>query len=348
MIRRWILAVLLPGCLCFRVSAQTYTAPQVTGSAACVMPEEAETFSEGLGHVVRACIKEFHPALVQASGTCLKIMVIVLILAMISNFVGKQKLPALHWAGVAAVGVTLLEPSKALMELGIQTVRDLSEYGKLLLPVMTGALAAQGGAGTAASLYTLTAFFDSLLSSAVSSIMIPMLYLFLGFSAGFAASGEEILGKFRDFMKWLMQWALKITLYLFTGFLSVTGAVSGSADAAALKAAKITISGAVPVVGSILSDASEAVLVGAGVMRSAVGVYGLIALCAIFLAPFVRMGAQYLMMKLTGGICSAFFKGGAATLVQDFCSGMGIVLAVTATQSVLLLISTVCLMKGIG
>lgn len=60
------------------------------------------------------------------------------------------------------------------------------------------------------------------------------------------------------------------------------------------------------------------------------------------------MGAQYLLLKVTGGICSSFLKKGAGALVQDFCAAMGLVLAVTATQTVLLMISTVCLMKGIG
>ena len=203
------------------------------------------------------------------------------------------------------------------------------------------------GANIDAISTTVTVFFDTVLSGAVSSLMIPMLYLFLGLAAGYAATKEPVLGKFRDLIKWGMQWVLKIALYLFTGFLTVTGVVSGNADAAAIKAAKITISGAVPVVGGILSDASEAVLVGAGFMRSTVGVYGLITVAALFLSPFVKMGSQYLLIKLTGGICSSLLKEGPASLIRDFATAMGLVLAAIATQTALLLISTVCLMKGV-
>lgn len=346
--RRWFILILTVFAMCIPVKAQKYEAPPAPKSVEHIVPEEADSFAQGLWNVVRACIGEFHPALAQGAGVCLKVLASALLCGMITNFSGKETAGVIRLAGVAAVGTTLLRPSSALMDLGVETVRSLSSYGKLLIPVMTGALAAQGGGGTAAALYAATAFFDSVLSSAVSSLMIPMLYLFLGLSIGYAAVQEPVLGKIKDLIKWLIQWILKIALYLFTGFLTVTGVVSGNADAAALKAAKIAISGAVPVVGGILSDASEAVLVGAGVMRSAIGVYGLITIVALFLSPFVKMGTQYLLMKITGGICASFVKGGASILVQDFCTAMGLILALTATQTVLLLISTVCMMKGVS
>ena len=130
--------------------------------------------------------------------------------------------------------------------------------------------------------------------------------------------------------------------------MAVTGVVSGSTDTAALKAAKITISGAVPVIGGILSDASEAVLVGAGVMRSAAGVYGVLTILALFAGPFIRLGVQYLLLKGLGALCGSLSPNASAKLVGDFSGVMGILLAMVSTQSVLLLISTVCFMKGVG
>jgi len=137
-------------------------------------------------------------------------------------------------------------------------------------------------------------------------------------------------------------------MYLFTGFIGITGVVSGSADAAAVKAAKITISAAVPVVGGILSDASEAVLVSAGVMKNAAGVYGILATLAVCLGPFIQIGAQYLMLKLSASICELIGPKETTTLVNDFSSAMGLVLAMTGAVGLMLLISTVCFMKGVA
>ena len=49
----------------------------------------------------------------------------------------------------------------------------------------------------------------------------------------------------------------------FTAYINLTGLISGSADAAAIRTAKTLISTVLPVVGGIASDASSAVLAAA-------------------------------------------------------------------------------------
>ena len=157
-----------------------------------------------------------------------------------------------------------------------------------------------------------------------------------------------MLKKFRDAVKWAMTWLLKIILYTFTGYISITGVVSGTTDAATLKAAKLTISGVVPVVGSILSDASEAVLVSAGTVKNAVGIYGLLAILAVWIGPFLRIGAHYLVLKALGIMCSVFEVKSVTELIGDFSTAMGLLLAMTGAVCLMLIISTICFMKGAG
>ena len=156
------------------------------------------------------------------------------------------------------------------------------------------------------------------------------------------------LKKVKDFIKWLMTWGLKIVLYIFTGYIGITGVVSGATDAAAVKAAKLTLTGMVPVVGGILSDASEAVLVGAGIMKNAAGIYGMLAIIAIVLTPFMRIGVQYLLLKLAAAVCSAFECKTATELIDSFSGAMGLLLGMTGAMCVMLLVSVACFMKGVG
>ena len=110
---------------------------------------------------------------------------------------------------------------------------------------------------------------------------------------------------------------------------------------------EFTISGVVPVVGGILSDASEAVLVGAGIMKNAAGIYGLLAILSITALPFLRIGIQYLMLKFTGAVCAMYCEKSHSQLIQNFSTAMGLLLAMTGAVSLIFLISTVCLMKGL-
>jgi stage III sporulation protein AE len=253
-----------------------------------------------------------------------------------------------EFVGALGIGTVLLECANSMIQLGIHTTEELSAYGKLLLPVMTSALAAQGGITSSTALYAGTAFFNTILTDLLTGVLNPLVYIFLVLSTANAALGEELLKKMAAFVKWLSVWLLKTILYIFTGYMGLTGVISGTTDAAALKAAKLTISGVVPVVGGILSDASEAVLISAGMVRNAAGIYGILAILAVFAAPFLRIGCHYLLLRLTGAVCSVFGVKRCTDLIGDFSSAMGLLLAMTGSVCLLQLISTVCFLRGVG
>ena len=345
--RRILLLICLLTSLVIPVKAMEYTAPEAPDSALELMPAEKESFSQGLWQVILAASRQLQPKFTQACKACVALVAIVLLVSLLRGISEKPGKPLELVAALGIAGV-LLGRSDILIHLGTETIESLSQYGKLLMPVLTAALAVQGGGTTSAALYAGTVIFDTFLTSLVVKLLIPMVYGFLALAVANTMTSEGILGKFRDLTKWLMTWVLKIVLYIFTGYMAITGVVSGTADAMAMKAAKLTISGMVPVVGGILSDASEAVIVGAGVMKSAVGVYGLLAVIAIWISPFLEIGIQYLLLKLTAALCATFGIKKASELIDDFSTAMGFVLAMTATVCFLLLVSTVCFMKGVG
>ena len=329
------------------VSAAQLTAPEVPPSAAEFMPEQPDTFAEGLLYVLKKAITYIEPSLADASGICCSLIAIALLVSLLSAMPGASK-NVVETAGAVCVGLLLLKPSNSLIHLGSKTVSTMSDYGRLLLPVLAAAVAAQGGVTTSAALYTGTAVFDAILCSMISGVLTPLIYIYLCLSVANCAVGEDPLQQIRNLIKWLMTWGLKIILYVFTGYMSITGVISGTTDTAALKATKLTLSGMVPVVGGILSDASEAVLVGAGVVKNGVGIYGAMAVLSIVIGPFLKMGVQYLLLKATAAVCSVLGTKRITTLVQDFAATMGILLAMTGACCLLMMISIVCFMKGMG
>lgn len=329
------------------VHAMELEAPPAPESAAELLPTKADSFGEGLWNVAKAALKELDPALHEAASVCLGVFGAMLIPAVAGQLSVRISAPAVELSGAAAVSILLLRPSQTLMQLGVDTIAQLREYGKLLLGVMTAALAAQGGVTTSTALYAGTALFDTILSNVMSKLLVPLLWMVLALGVACAAVGDPLLNKMRNFLKWLAEWVLKLGLYLFTGYMAITGVISGTADAAAGKAARIAISGAVPVVGGILADAADAVLVSAGVLGSSAGVWGLLTVLAIFAVPFLRLGAQYLLLKLTAALGESL-GGRSGSIVGDFAWACGLVLGMVGTQTVLLLISTVCFLRGMG
>lgn len=343
--KKLLLTICLLFFLAVPVSGAEYIAPPVPESGRDLMPQTS-TFGDGLMELMTKAFKKVFPEYHRAVSVGASVIGIVLLISCAGVIPASVHRPA-EIAGICAVSVLLFSNANTMVDLGSTTIQDISEYGKLLLPVMTAALAAQGGLTSSAALYAGTALIGAFLNSLISGVLLPMVYIFLSLAVGNAAVGEQILKNIRDLMKSFMSWCLKTLLTVFTTYMGITGAVSGTTDAAALKATKVTISSVVPVVGGILSDASEAVLVSAGLAKNAAGIYGILAILALFALPFLRIGVHYLVLRATAGLCSVFGCKSLVELIGDFSTAMGLILAMTGSVCLLQLISTVCFLKGV-
>ena len=85
----------------------------------------------------------------------------------------------------------------------------------------------------------------------------------------------------------------------------------------------------------------------AAAVRSTAGVLGLLAILAITAAPFLKLGAQYLLLKLTAALGGVGGSENHTALTENFAQAMGLLLATTGTWCLIQLISTVCFMKGV-
>lgn len=345
--KKLLLVIVLLLALAVPVCAQGYTVPPAPEDAAGLLPDDRDTFAEGLWYVISSAFAMVQPKLLESGKVALTVIGATMLISILKSREGAGK-EAVSLAGIVTVACLLLQPAGAQIATATETVSQLSAYGKLLLPVMTAALAAQGGTVTSAALYTATIAFDAILSTLISSLLVPMVYIYLVLSVVHAAVGDGMMKRLRDLMKSIMTWSLKIILYVFTAYIGITGVVSGTTDQSAVKAAKLTISGMVPVVGSILSDASEAVLVSAGVVKNTAGLAGMLVVIAIAIVPFLQIGLQYLGLKLTAAACALFSDQHITGLVEDFSGAMGFLLGMTGAMCLMFLISLVCFLKGVG
>ena len=83
-------------------------------------------------------------------------------------------------------------------------------------------------------------------------------------------------------------------------------------------------------------------------VRNAAGIYGILAIMAVFLTPFLRIGCHYLLLRLTGAVCAVFGVKRCSELISQFSAAMGLELAMTGSVCLLQLISTVCFLRGVG
>ena len=244
----------------------------------------------------------------------------------------------LPMAGAAAIAVLSLGSMKSLLGLGTQTIEELDVFSKALLPTLAAAVAAGGGAVTAGTGQVIAVCFADALITLIRGLLLPMTYFLAAAATADAMLPRHGLGTVAKAASRVVTWLLTGSLVLFTGYLTLSGAVSTSADALMVQATRSAV-GAMPVVGRILSDAAGSVLAGAGVVKNAIGVFGLLGVLAACLGPFVRLGVQYLLYKLTAFLAGMTAAPELAKLIDALGSVFGLMLGMTGSCALLLLIS---------
>ena len=147
------LAIFIVILLTLTVPAQAaeLTAPTAPDGALEYMPEESETFAQGLWKILRSALQQLQPDILKAAALCAALLGMTLLVSILEKLPGVSKGPV-HLAAVVAAALLMLSNARTMVLLGADTVAQLSEYGKLLFPVLTAGMAAQGGISGSAAL----------------------------------------------------------------------------------------------------------------------------------------------------------------------------------------------------
>ncbi len=301
------------------------------------------SLDEGLEALLDTGTRELGGAVRTAARSGALLLVILMFCALAESVgeLGKGSVKAASLAGTLAVAAVAVADVNSLLGLGRGAMENMTSFANVLLPAVAVVTAATGAVTGAAARQLAAALFSGLLANLISGLLVPLLYGYIAASVAQAALGREELKRMADLLKWTVTTLLTITTIAFVSYLTASGVVAGTADAAAVKAAKFAISGAVPVVGGILSDAAETVLASAGVLRGTVGVFGMVTVLGLCLVPLLRLAVHYLAYKLVAALASALGSGPPCALVDRLSSAFGLVLGMMGASCLLLLITLV-------
>ena len=83
--RKGLLLLLLVFFLAVPVSGAEFTAPEAPDSARQFLPDETESFGEGLWYVISSALKEIHPSFMDALKTCVSLIAAALTIGLVSD-----------------------------------------------------------------------------------------------------------------------------------------------------------------------------------------------------------------------------------------------------------------------
>lgn len=263
------------------------------------------------------------------------ILAICALAGMAQSFVDSSqlKLPptVLQMCAVTAIAVVATSGAGSVIsEIG-QSLSELKVMLGSLMPAFTAATATAGNPVSAVMTSAVTMVFANGLISLGEKIVFPAAYLFILIFAAAQISGNPLILKTAKLIKWGVMACYKVALTLFTLYITMAGVLSGGADAVAAKAARVTISGVVPVLGGILADASDTLLAGATVLKNSIGIFGMAATVAVCLLPFLQALCLMLAYKITAAVGASLAGTNISQMLDGVADAYSILLGLMAS-----------------
>lgn len=299
-------------------------------------------FLQGVGRIAEQAGEQVGDILRQRTRDAAAVLLVVILCGAAGGFCqdsAKSGVEVLPMAGVLSISLLTAGGVDTLIGLGAETVRELALFSKVLLPTLAAATATAGALVTASVQQVTTVFLVDMLLNLINRILIPMVYLYIGMLTASCCMQDSRLTLVAETIKKALTWVLAAVLMGFTAYLSVVQVISGATDGTQVKLARTAISGVVPVVGKIIADAAETVLLGAGMLRNTIGIFGMLAIFAVCIHSFLQLGVQYLVYKFTAFLSGMIGTPEIRRLIDGLAGAFGLVLGMTGACALLLLIS---------
>lgn len=293
---------------------------------------------ESLIQMMEKTESERTQAIKSTISTLARVTVVLLFCGCAAGFGAASRLPSpiLPMAGALGITAVIYGDLHGLMSLCLETLESMDIFSTSMMPVMASALTISGAPATAALTYGATMFVFDLTVSLITGVLVPAVSGYIAVITVNAAIGNDMLSRMADFIKWAVTGILKILLTGFVAYITISGTVSHGLDNSAVKTAKFALSGSIPVVGGIISGATDTLLSGAILLKNALGVFGMLCIAAICMIPFLRVGISYLVFKAGTAVLSPVTPPQLSKLMEGIVTGFGMLLGMLGSCAAIL------------
>lgn len=271
------------------------------------------------------------------------IVSIILICAAFSCFSPENSaMKVALYAAVIAVCSFVANDIWQSISISISAVKSCSSFMIVFVPVFAGVVVLSGAPVTAASMSGLLLGAAEGVSAVCSFFVVPLMGCYTAVSISCAVSDFAAKWNIADILKKVSVWGLSLVSTVFVGILTIQTTVNTAADNLTLKTARFVLGTTVPVVGGALSEAVGTVASSLSLLRSSVGIYGVVALAAILLPCIMQLLMWRLVLNVTAGVSEMFDVGKIAAVLKAADGTISVLLGVMLTVAAMFIISITC------
>ncbi len=241
---------------------------------------------------------------------------------------------------VLCIVASVVAPVIHCIDKASRAIYDCSNFMLSFVPVLSGIMAVSGQP-TAASTYNMFLFAASEVTAQIAAnTVVPLLGIFLAFCVVSGISPHINLSATAQFVKSIATWVLGFIVTAFVALLSIQTMVSTGVDNVAVKAGKFIIGSFVPVVGGALADAMTSVGGCLMLLKSVVGVFGILASAVIFLPVLLESLVWLVTLKAAAALSDIFDIKPIGEVLKGFATAISLLVTVILCFAVLIIVAT--------
>lgn len=220
----------------------------------------------------------------------------------------------------------------------------------VLAPVLISAAALTGAGEAAAGLTPVSSLCAAVIERALSGVGLKLCAALAALAAVGGLSESLRTDRLFHLGKRAALWLGGIVAAAFMGLMTLEGLLASGRGGTASRAAHYALESLVPIIGGEVSEAMETLLASARLVKSAVGVTGMLSLILASAGPLSRIGAAALAAKLAGAVAGMAGEARVAKVAEQFGDALSLLLALclAAVLMVLMLAGGILSLKGAG
>lgn len=268
------------------------------------------------------------------------VLAVILISAAVSSFdVRGSAASAAMYAAALSSAAVIAAPVFSALTAGIDAMKGSAVFMAAFVPVYAVIVASGGGAATSVSMSALLLGAVQVINFVSSFAVMPLMSGYM--AIGLASSVSPIISKtgIADGIKKLSFWIMSLMSTVFVGVLSIQTAVNASADTLALRTAKFIVGSSVPVAGTALAEALTTVTASLGLLRTSVGIYGVVAVGFIFLPIVAELFIWRVMLMVNICISELFSLPKISGLLKSVDTVMSVLIGLLLLTGAMFIIS---------
>lgn len=239
------------------------------------------------------------------------------------------------------IAVVLMIKMSTAVAMSASAIKIASDFIYAFVPVFCAIVAVSGGITTAFSTNTTVLLLSQGLSFLSSNLFVPLINCFMAIGICSSLNTKLNLSKLVSSLKRMITSAVSFCAAAFVSILSIKTAVSARADILGIRSLRFVINNIVPVIGGTISEGLLSIQSYSSLIKSSVGVVGIIGVALVFLPSIVQIVVWRLVLSLCAVISDIFEDRAVSGVLQAFRESM-------LLMNVVLILSMVTTIISIG